>query len=129
VTWQWVEVAIVHQLHETALQRFGGLPGCNDAKLLGALQRPENLAYYEGANDAPLLAAAYLVAIARAHAFSDANKRTAWTTAAVFLELNGYDLHYTDDDAIEMVVQAAEGRIDIHAVTTWYAGRVTKRPA
>ena len=36
------------------------------------------------------IAAAYAFGIAKAHAFIDGNKRTAFVTAATFLRLNGH---------------------------------------
>lgn len=57
-------------------------------KLEGALYRVTTLHHYEECNDVFTLAAQYLIAIAKAHAFNDANKRTAFQAASIFLLMN-----------------------------------------
>ena len=57
-------------------------------RLEGALNRVQTLHHYAGCNDIFTLAAQYLIAIAKAHAFNDANKRTAFQSAAIFLLMN-----------------------------------------
>ncbi|WP_413739386.1 type II toxin-antitoxin system death-on-curing family toxin [Sodalis sp. RH14] len=39
------------------------------------------------------MAAMYLIGIAKAHAFNDANKRTAFQATSVFLLMNGIELN------------------------------------
>ncbi|MEA9389531.1 type II toxin-antitoxin system death-on-curing family toxin [Acerihabitans sp. TG2] len=68
-----------------------GRPDIN--KLAGALNRVETLHYYENCDDVFKLAAMYLVGIAKAHAFNDANKRTAFQATSVFLLMNGIELN------------------------------------
>ncbi|MDS7903853.1 type II toxin-antitoxin system death-on-curing family toxin, partial [Klebsiella michiganensis] len=48
--------------------------------------------YYEGVDDIYALAAMYLIGIAKAHAFHDGNKRTAFQAASIFLMMNGSEL-------------------------------------
>ncbi|WP_413732865.1 type II toxin-antitoxin system death-on-curing family toxin [Sodalis sp. RH20] len=68
-----------------------GQPDIN--KLAGALNRVETLHYYENCDDVFKLAAMYLIGIAKAHAFNDANKRTAFQATSVFLLMNGIELN------------------------------------
>ncbi|WP_410015323.1 type II toxin-antitoxin system death-on-curing family toxin [Sodalis sp. C49] len=68
-----------------------GQPDIN--KLAGALNRVETLHYYENCDDVFKLAAMYLISIAKAHAFNDANKRTAFQATSVFLLMNGIELN------------------------------------
>lgn len=67
-----------------------GLP--DFGRLEGALGRVTNLCLYEGCEDIFELAAMYLISIAKAHAFNDANKRTAFQAASIFLMMNGFSL-------------------------------------
>ncbi|WP_338149467.1 type II toxin-antitoxin system death-on-curing family toxin [Xenorhabdus bovienii] len=53
-----------------------GNPDIN--KLEGALFRIQTLKDYDGCEDIFKFAAMYLIAIAKSHAFNDANKRTAF---------------------------------------------------
>lgn len=63
------------------------------SKLEGALSRIEALRDYEECEDIFKFSAMYLISIAKAHAFNDANKRTAFQAASVFLILNGVELN------------------------------------
>ena len=80
-------------------------------KLEGALSRVQNLGAYEGCEDLFKFAAMYMVAIAKSHAFNDANKRTAFQDASVFLLLNGYELN-TSMELVKLTVFAATGEAD-----------------
>ncbi|HVZ36294.1 MAG TPA: type II toxin-antitoxin system death-on-curing family toxin, partial [Polyangiaceae bacterium] len=95
-------------------------------KLEAALQRPQNLIHYEGEQDPAVLAAAYLVAVAKAYAFTDANKRTAWTTAALFFELNELDLQYETEGALAIALGAATS-CSVDDVARWYRARLKHR--
>ncbi|MGQ5288442.1 type II toxin-antitoxin system death-on-curing family toxin [Pectobacterium actinidiae] len=80
-------------------------------KLEGALSRVQNLSMYEECEDLFKFAAMYMVAIAKSHAFNDANKRTAFQAASVFLLLNGYELN-TSMELVKLTVFAATGEAD-----------------
>ena len=86
----WVPVEAVHIIHDRQIARHGGASGLRDEGLLqNAMQRPVNKWQYEDA-DTFECAAAYAYGIAKAHAFVDGNKRTAFVTSATFLRLNGW---------------------------------------
>lgn len=88
----WLERDIVEALHDQALALAGGASGLRDAGLLeSALARPQNLFAFER-SDLFDLAAAYAEGIARNHPFVDANKRTAFLSAALFLDMNDVEL-------------------------------------
>jgi death-on-curing protein len=81
--------------HARSLRQYGGLEGIRDYEgLESALGAVEQFAYYAPDIDFFDIAAAYAFYIAERHAFVDGNKRTAWTTANTFLEINGFDTHY-----------------------------------
>lgn len=56
--------------------------------LEAAVHRPWHKCMYGGEQDLTVLAAEYIYAIGKAHAFSDGNKRVAFLAAKAFLELN-----------------------------------------
>ena len=86
----WVPLAAVYVIHDRQIARHGGASGLRDKTLLeAAVVRPENKFSYEQA-DMFACAAAYAFGIAKAHAFVDGNKRTAFVTSVTFLRLNGY---------------------------------------
>lgn len=126
--WSWVELATVLAIHEELLQQHGGLGGVRERGALeSALQRPANLVHDEEVDDPCELAAAYLVAVAKAHAFADGNKRSAWTTAALFLELNTHDIEFDAADALAMVVGAADSSVTQEQVAAWFRLRCRPR--
>lgn len=83
---------------------FSGAPNLN--KLEGALFRIQSLRDYEQCDDIFKFAAMYLLAIAKAHAFNDANKRTAFQACSIFLILNGLELN-PSPELIKLTVFAA----------------------
>ena len=56
-------------------------------------------------------AAALLHSLARNHALVDGNKRLAWLATAVFLALNGHDVHAPDDELFDFVIAVADGSL------------------
>ena len=88
-----------------------GVPCSDTGKVHGTVVRVLNAYYYENVTDTFELAAMYLIAIARGHAFPDANKRTAFQAAATFLDMNGLELR-NSDELVRVTVLAASGGID-----------------
>ena len=68
--------------------------------------------------------AALLHSLVRNHALVDGNKRLAWSAARVFCLLNGRDLTYTVDEAAQMMLGAAAGRLDVPHIAAWLAARI-----
>lgn len=80
--------------------------------------RAMNLAAYTKA-DLSEIAAAYAFGIAKAHAFVDGNKRTAFVTAVTFLRLNGYTFRPDPVEGVRMMEDLATGQIDETIFATW----------
>lgn len=103
------------ELHDDAMEAFGGSPGVRDAgALASALAQPAMEAF--GVELYPTLmdkAAAYLFFLARNHAFVDGNKRTSYACAAMFLLLNGAELSGPEQDAgvFDLVLATARGEL------------------
>lgn len=83
--------------------------------LEGALNRVQTLHHYDECDDIFMLAAMYLVAIAKAHAFNDANKRTAFQAASIFLMMNGFELG-TSFRLVKLTVMAAMDNAEMRDV-------------
>ena len=95
----------------------GGL-AVRDAGLLdSAAHRPQTTLFGEDAY-ATLTekAAALLESLVRNRALVDGNKRTGWLACCSFLELNGVIVDATDDDAFDLVIAIAEGRIELDQI-------------
>lgn len=57
-------------------------------------------------------ASALMHSLAGNHALVDGNKRLAWLATADFLWINGHLLDMTDDEAFELTMSVAAGRLD-----------------
>jgi len=105
-----------------ALVRVLGAGPVRDVGLLDSTAaRPRSSAF--GTDAYPTLArkaAALLHSLVRNHALVDGNKRIAWLSTVVFLDLNGEQVTLTDDEAFHLVMQAAEGKLDVDEI----AGRL-----
>jgi len=125
--WRWIRRETVLATHDLQLVNSGGSDGVLSLDgLEGALSRPQNLANYGHSEpDVAALAAVYAVGLAKAHAFVDGNKRTAWTIANAFLDLNGFTLKTADDPAaVLLMVDIADDKIDQMAVAAWFRDRL-----
>ena len=63
----------------------------------------------------------HAVAITKAHAFQNGNKRTAILTVRAFLGANGMDFDFGphDDEAVEMMENIATDAVDREVVAEW----------
>ncbi len=112
--------------HLDQLREHGGLPGVRDENALeSALARARQKWSYDPESDIATLAAAYAFGVAKAHAFSDGNKRTAFITMVTFLGLNGHDLTATESEVVEAMVALADGSMTEAALTDWVRARLT----
>lgn len=115
----WVPLAAIVAIHDRQISRHGGAPGMRDRTLLETgCARAINLAAY---TDAGLtdMAAAYAFGLARAHAFVDGNKRTAFVTALTFLRLNGFAFHPDAAEGVRMMEELAAGGISGADFARW----------
>ncbi|WP_239655090.1 type II toxin-antitoxin system death-on-curing family toxin [Mycobacterium riyadhense] len=99
-------------------ERFTGPDMLRDFGLLeSAVMRPQSSAFGEDAF--PTIhekAAALLHGLARNHPFIDGNKRTAWAATHVFYQLNGYIVRVDDADIVGLMVDVAEGQLDVPTI-------------
>jgi death-on-curing protein len=116
---EWLETAIILDVHAEQLALFGGADGLRDPGLLeSALGRPLNKFAY-GETDLAVLAAAYGFGIARNHPFVDGNKRTAFASIIVFLGLNGIDFDVPPENATAMILSLAAGEVSEESLARW----------
>lgn len=115
----WVLRETVLALQERLLSEFGGPRGLREPGLLdSALARPQQLLVY-GKPTVFELAAAYASGLVRNHPFLDGNKRIGFTTAIVFLELNGQRFHAAEAEATIRTLALAAGHLDEAGYATW----------
>ena len=102
------------ELLHVAARAIGPEVEVRDAGLLeSALARPRATAFGEDAYAAlEQKAAALLHSLARNHGLVDGNKRLALSGTIAFLGLNGVRLRLSNDEAYDLIVEVASGRLD-----------------
>lgn len=119
MSWVWVSGQVVLAIHEAQIAEHGGLLGIRDLGLLSsALSRPRMFAAY-GRPSVFELAAAYGFGIARNHPFIDGNKRTAYVTTRLFLELNGQTLTAPPTERVLMFLRLGAGEVSQEELAEW----------
>ena len=123
----WIDERDTLALHNRLLALDGGPAGVRDEGLLkSALARPQQIHAYGDNPDTIELAAAHTIGIVRNHPFIDGNKRTGFLVGALFLEMNGYRLTASEEDATRAVQGLAAGTLHDGAFTAWLRGNVTR---
>ena len=99
------------------VRRLGAGPVRDVGLLEAACARPRAGVF--GADAYPTLAgkaAALLHSIVSNHALVDGNKRLGWLATVVFLDLNGRSVTLDDEAAFRLVMDVAEGRLDVDGI-------------
>jgi death-on-curing protein len=108
-------------LHNEQLVEHGGAEGMRDETLFdSAMAKPQNVFAYEEDVTLPRLAASYAFGIARNHAFTDGNKRTALVVSVLFLNLNGWDLVAGKQEVLSTFLRLADGSLSEQELTAWF---------
>jgi len=102
------------ELLHIAERALGSEPHVRDYGLLeSAAARPQATAFGEDAyRDLDAKAAALLHSLARNHALVDGNTRLALAAVIAFYGVNGRRLTLTNDEAYDLVIDVAAGRLD-----------------
>lgn len=101
------------------IAEHGGSHGVRDVGLLeSAVNRARNL---DASGNASIhdLAAAYGSGIARNHPFIDGNKRTALVVSFTFLEINGWEITASEEQAVMTFLELAAGKLPEEALGKW----------
>ncbi len=108
-------LAVDHVLaiHRRMIEEFGGDAAVRDHGLLeSAVMMPA--AQFGGKflhGGIPAMAAAYVFHLCKNHPFADGNKRTALSSAEMFVLLNDMRLAATNKELEELTLGVADGRI------------------
>lgn len=126
---KWVASDVVRELHPMQFAAFGGLSGIrNEGLLESALTRPQKLHRYEEPKPSlARLAASYAFGLVQNHPFMDGNERIGLVIAFVFLDLNGIEIHATEEDAYHVFMALASGNISETELSAWIEGNSAKR--
>ena len=116
---KWVSKQAVLAIHERLLAEHCGAPGLLDEGLQDAAPAGTKNHFASERADVPRLAAAYAYALTQNHPFTDGNKRVALTVAGVFLEMNGFRLEASEQDAAQAMRALSSREIDDGEFTAW----------
>ncbi|MBV6495771.1 MAG: type II toxin-antitoxin system death-on-curing family toxin [Acidobacteria bacterium ACB1] len=88
-----------------------------------ALARPQQEANF-AKSDVVRQAATLCFGLVKNHPWRGGNKRTATYLMRVFLMLNGFDLDYEVEDAVEMVLAVESDKWKVDEIESWLRSRV-----
>lgn len=108
-------------IHDQMIRRFSGSHGLRDLGLLeSAVLRPRSSF---GGQDLYLdtfsKAAALLQSLLKNHPFVDGNKRTALTSAGIFLKINGYRLTNSHKEEVEFAIKVDNENLSLEQIANW----------
>lgn len=125
---EYLTVEEVLAIHDLMIERYGGLQGIRDKySLLSAIETPKTAVF--GQEMYPTLwskAAVYLYHIIKNHPFNDANKRTGYASALVFLEANNIRIAFEKEDYENLVLGLAKGSMEKDKITLFFKNHTKK---
>lgn len=109
-------------IHNRVIDETGGRHGVRDLGLLeSAVSRPR--AAFAKRDLYPTLlhkAAALMESLIKNHPFIDGNKRTAVTSAGIFLGMNGHALEASQRELVDFAIEQASGRAGLDYALEWF---------
>ncbi len=117
----YLSVTQILAIHDLMVKNFGGSFGIRDLGLVeSAVARPK--ASFDGQDlyiDVFSKAAALLQSLLKNHPFIDGNKRTAFTSAAIFLKLNGWKLVNKHQKSVEFAISVDNNHLSVEQISEW----------
>ena len=116
-----ISISHTEQIHSILIQRFGGTEGIRDKNALhSVLSRPRQSFDGKELYPGPLEKAAALIeSILSNHPFVDGNKRTGYVLMRLLLNHRGYDIHASQDDKYNFVINIAAGKSSFNDIVFW----------
>lgn len=119
---------MVEAIHWDQIREHGGLGGIRDENALeSALARAHQRWSHEPRTDIPTLAAAYGFGLCQNHPFRDGNKRVAFVTMLVFLDLNGWEFEAEEPEVVTAMLAVASGRSKEVDLASWIRSKSARR--
>ena len=110
---------LIELIHDEVLNPGELVGRARDKSLEGALSRVDNRLAYGLIGDAFALAAYYAEAIAQGHCFNDGNKRKAYQSMDVCLDVNGIAINWTVEDVADRIILLAQGKLEAEDFAHW----------
>jgi len=118
---KFIPPEIVPIIHIDLIQRYGGLLGIRDEKLLdSALAQPRMTIGGKFLHKTIFdKAAAYAFHLCKNHPFIDGNKRVALVVMDIFLQKNGWNLTATEEETFTTMMGLADGHLSKANISIW----------
>lgn len=96
------------------------------AGFASAIGRPQQSVFGEDAYPTLILkAAALMQSLAENQPFVDGNKRIAWISGKVFLQLHGYTMHATDEEGVKLFLNHIANGMTVEELADWIARHIS----
>jgi death-on-curing protein len=110
---------LIELIHDEVLNPGDLVGRAHDKSLEGALSRVDNRLAYGLIEDAFALAACYAEAIAQGQYFTDGNKRTAYQSMDVCLDVNGIAFNWAVEEVADRILLLAQGKLEVEDFAHW----------
>jgi death-on-curing protein len=116
-------------IHSRLIGETGGIHGIRDLGLLqSAVSRSQaTFVGKELYRDVFYKAAALMESIIKNHAFIDGNKRTAITSASIFLLSNSYSLETSQKEFEQFTLKMVTGKVSFDDAVKWFKENSVKQ--
>lgn len=118
---KYVSLEEVLAIHDDLIEQYGGSFGVRDLGLIqSAIARPQaTFGGYDLYKTVFDKVAAFFHSLIFNHAFADGNKRTAITTAARFLYINGYELVASKNEFVKFPLNVENNHLTLKKIAAW----------
>ena len=118
---------LIDLIHDEVLNPGELVGRARDKSLDGAVSRVDNRLAYGLIEDAFALAACYGEAIAHGRCYNDGNKRTAYQSMDVCLDVNGIVFNWAVEDAGDRIILLAQGKLEAEDFAHWLRSMVDQK--
>ena len=118
---------LIELIHDEVLNPGELVGRARDKSLDGAVSRVDNRLAYGLIEDAFALAACYGEAIAQGRCYNDGNKRTAYQSMDVCLDVNGIVFNWAVEDAGDRIILLAQGKLEAEDFAHWLRSMVDQK--
>lgn len=126
---QYLDLEHVIAIHDTLIEELGGSLGIRDQGLLESAisQAQQSFGGYELYPTLFDKSASYAFFISENQPFIDGNKRTAVSSAGVFLDINGYVLDCPSGELYAMMMKLANKKLKKEDLSKWFEKHSIKK--
>jgi len=116
------------KIHNTLIDKFGGIPGLRDRNLLeSALARPYQTFDQKDLYKTPAEKSSALIeSLITNHPFLDGNKRFGYTAMRLLLLEEGFDIAATENEKYDFVIDIAKGTLKYPDIYSWIINHLKK---